>query len=138
MMSVTVMSVVIVVVVRSLVEWGKLLFLHLATGDDPDSVSRVARLDVDGSTVLVMSTILVDDGIGIFSVVTNDIDLGRVSLVMAINNYSVTVSASLDNSITMSTCLDDCGVMSVTSSLDNGSIVVVASSSKERLDLFHD
>lgn len=83
-------------------------------------------------------TIVVNNGIGILSIIANDVDLGRVSLVVTINNHSITVSASLDDSITMSASLDDCGIVSVSSSLDNGRIIVVASSGKEGLDLFHD
>jgi hypothetical protein len=135
MVTVSVMSIAIV---RSLVEWGKLLLLHLASRDDPDFVPRVARLDVNRSTVSMVAAILIDDSIGIFSVIPNNIDLGRVSLVVTINNHSITVSASLDNSIAMSTSLDDRGIVSVTSSLDNGGLVMMTSSSKEGLDLFHD
>jgi hypothetical protein len=127
MMSVTVVSIVIV---GSLVQWRKLLLLHLTSRNDPDSVSRVARVNVDGSTVSVMTTVVVDDGIGVLPDIINNIDLGRVSLVVAINNHSVTVSASLDHSISMSTSLDDRTIVSVTSSLDNSGIVM-ASGRKE-------
>jgi hypothetical protein len=97
----------------------------------------MARVDVDGSTMSVMSTVVVDDGISVLSVIINDIDLCRVSLVVAIDNHSVTVSASLDHCISMSTSLDDRGIVSVTSSLDNGGIVM-ASGCEERSDLLHD
>ena len=126
-MSVTMMSIVIV---GSLVKWRKLFLLHLTSRDDPDSVSRVARLDINGPTVSMSMTVVVDDGIGVLSVITNNIDLGRVSLVVAINNNSVSMSASLDNSISMSTGLDDRGIVSMSSSLDNGGIIV-ASGGKE-------
>lgn len=87
-MSVTMMSIVIV---GSLVKWRKLFLLHLTSRDDPDSVSRVARLDINGPTVSMSMTVVVDDGIGILSVITNNIDLGRVSLVVTINNKSVSM-----------------------------------------------
>jgi hypothetical protein len=129
---VTVMTVMFIVVVRSLVKWCELFIsLHLASVNDGDSISMVTRLEVDGSTVSVTVTVLVDNGIGVVSVVINDVDPVRVSLVVVtvvtINNDGITVSASLD----------DGGIVSVTSSLDNGSIVVV-SGDKERLDLLHD
>jgi hypothetical protein len=130
--------VVTIVIMRPLVEWGKLLFLDLTSGNDPDSVSGVARLDVDGSSVPVAVAIVVDDGIGILSVVVNHIDLGRVSLVVvAVDNNGISMSAGLDNRITVSASLYDSGIMSVASSLDNSGLVVVASR-KERLDLVHD
>jgi hypothetical protein len=135
-MSVSV-SVVSIVIVRPLVKWGKLLFVDLTSGNDPDSVSGVARLDVDGSTVSVDVAIVVDDGIGILSVVVNHIDLGRVSLVVTIDDNGITMSTGLDNGIAVSASLDNSGIVSVASSLDNSGLVVVASS-KERLDLVHD
>jgi len=121
-----------IVVVRSLVKWCELFIsLHLASVNDGDSISMMTRVEVDGSTVSVAVTVLVDYGIGVVSVVINDVDPVRVSLVVVtvvtINNDGITVSASLD----------DGGIVSVTSSLDNGSIVVV-SRDKERLDLLHD
>jgi hypothetical protein len=91
----------------------------------------VTRLEVDGSTVSVVVTVLVDYGIGVVSVVINDVDLVRVSLVV------VTVVTIINDGITMSASLDDGGIVFVASSLDNGSIVVV-SRDKERLDLLHD
>ena len=75
-------------------------------------------------------TVVIDDGIGVLSVVANNVDLGRVSLVVTIDNHSITVSASFDNSISMSTSLDDRGIVSVSSGLDNSGIVM-ASGGKE-------
>jgi hypothetical protein len=126
------MSVVSIVIVRPLVEWGKLLLLDLASGNDPDSVPGVARLDVDGSTVSVAMTVVVDDGIGILSVIVNHVDLGRVALVMVsssvvINNDGITMSTGLDNGIAVSASLDNSGIVSVASSLDNSGLVVVTS-----------
>lgn len=137
-MSVSVMTVVIV---RSLVEWGKLLFLDLASGNDPDAVSGMARLDVNGSTVSVPMAVVVNDSIGILSVIVNHIDLGRMSLVVMsssvlVNNNGITMSAGVDSSSIVSTGLDNSGIVSMTSSLDDSSLVMVASG-KERLDPFH-
>lgn len=135
MMSVAVTVVtVMVVIVRSGNERCQSLFLfHLASGNDPHTIVSVARLDVDRSTMSVTVTILVDDSVGVLSVVTNDVDLGRVSLVMmavvVIDNDSLAMtSAGDDGSI----------VVPVSTSLNDGRLVVVASSVEERLDLFHD
>ena len=127
MMPVTMMSIVIM---GSRVKWRKLVLLDLTSRNDSDSISRVARVDVDGSTVSVMTAVLIDHSIGVLSVIINNIDLGRVSLVVAIDNHSITVSASPDHSISMSTSLDHRGIVSVSSSLDNSGIVM-ASGRKE-------
>lgn len=137
-MSVSVMTIVIV---RSLVKGGELLFLDLASGNDPDSISGMARLDVNGSTVSVPVAVVVNDSIGIFSVIINHVDLGRVSLVVVsssvlVNNNGVTMSTGLNDSSTVSASLDDSGIVSMTSSLDDSGLVMVTSR-KEGLDLFH-
>ena len=137
-MSVSVMTIMIV---RSLVEGGELLDLDLASGNDPDSISGMARLDVNGSTVSVPVAVVVNDSIGILSVIINHVDLGRMSLVVVsssvlIDDNGITMSAGVDNSSIVSASLDDSGIVSVNSSLDDSGLVMVASR-KERLDFFH-
>ena len=137
-MSVSVMTIMIV---RSLVKGGELLFLDLASGNDPDSISGMARLDVNRSTVSVAVAVVVNDSIGILSVIVNHVDLGRMSLVVVsssvlIDNNGITMSTGLNDSSIVSASLDNSGIMSVTSSLDDSGLVMVASG-KERLDPFH-
>ena len=134
-------SVVSIMIVRSLVKGGELLFLDLASGNDPDSISGMARLDVNGSTVSVPVAVVVNDSIGILSVIINHVDLGRMSLVVVsssvlIDDNGITMSAGVDNSSIVSASLDNSGVVSMTSSLDDSGLVMVASG-KERLDPFH-
>jgi len=136
-MSVSVMTIMIV---RSLVKGGELLFLDLASGNDPDSISGMARLDVNRSTVSVAVAVVVNDSIGILSVIVNHVDLGRMSLVVVsssvlIDNYGVTMSTGLNDSSIVSASLDNSGIVSMTSSLDDSGLVMVASG-KERLDPF--
>jgi hypothetical protein len=123
--TVVTMSVVsIVVIVGSDNEWGQSLFVfHLASRNDPHTIVSVTRLDVNGTTVSVAVTILVDDGIGVFSVITDNVDLGRVSFVVV---AAVTID---NNSVAVSTVGDDGGViMPVSTSLDDGGLIVPVTS----------
>ena len=137
-MSVSVMTIMIV---RSLVKGGKLLFLTLASGNDPDAVSGMAGFDVNVSTVSVPVAVVVNDSIGILSVIINHVDLGRMSLVVVsssvlVNNNGVTMPTGLNHSSIVSASLDNSGIVSMTSSLDDSGLVMMTSR-KERLDLFH-
>lgn len=134
-------SVMTIMIVRSLVQGGELLFLDLASGNDPDAVSGMARLDVNGSTLSVSVAVVVNDSIGILSVIINHVDLGRMSLVMVsssvlIDDNGITTSAGVDDSSIVSASLDDSGIVSVTSSLDDSGLVMMTPR-KERLDFFH-
>lgn len=133
-----------------------LLIDGLGSGYEFDMVATVGRLDIDRSSVTVSMTVLIDDSIGVLSIVTNNVRISSVSSI-AINNHGIAMSTiSLDDggttmvSAVMPVSVDNHSLaMPMPTSpagLDNGRIVPVSvvgddrggvsvpSGSKERLD----